>query len=83
MRLLSWYRNLSLLKKTSIFICGLFIFGILINKYVELFRLSENYRWIYEKGKLIGDLVVLASLTFSLINFFLLLFQHKVTGLKK
>ena len=55
-------------KWTAIIIVGIFLIGMSIGNYVQRFRVSEEYRWIFEYGSLLNLLMCIGSLVWSFVH---------------
>lgn len=55
-------------KLYSIIICILFIIGILIGRFSEIFRFNFDQHWIYEYGNYLSYLIIFGSVIWSIIN---------------
>lgn len=55
-------------KWAAILIVIVCLSGMLLGSYVQRFRISINYRWIYQYGSLINFITVLGSIGFSMLH---------------
>lgn len=55
-------------QKFAIAIPALFILSCLTKRYIERFRISSEFRWIYEYGSIISLIVCFLMFFFSLAN---------------
>ncbi|TPG32594.1 hypothetical protein EAH81_25230 [Flavobacterium pectinovorum] len=62
------YYNLDLTQKFAIAIPVLFLLSCLTKRYIERFRFSQEFRWIYEYGSFGALILCLLLVVFSFIN---------------
>ncbi|WP_343613302.1 hypothetical protein [Flavobacterium sp.] len=76
-------KNLHLTQKIAIAIPVLFILSGLTKRYVERFRFSTDFRWIYEYGSIGAFLLIMFLVIFSFANSILMLRDLKIEWPKK
>ncbi|KFB01684.1 hypothetical protein IA57_04105 [Mangrovimonas yunxiaonensis] len=81
--LINTIKKLTVFEIFAILICCLLVFGILISNYVERFRMSADYRWIYEKGKMVSFFMIYSSPVLSFFNALFLYLRQKISLRRK
>lgn len=77
------YHDLDLTQKIAIAIPVLFILSCLTKRFIERFRFSDEFRWIYEYGSFSTLILCIFLVVFSFANSILVIRDLKIKPLSK
>ena len=70
------FKRPTLFKTISVLLPLLFIFAIILNRSVEIFRIHDNLHWIYQYGKLSSLIIGYGVLPISILNFLFIISEQ-------